>query len=493
MSDLPGTLYTKQKSNPTCGCPLRLPKLQSHNIMRHYLPLLAAFAVLPGLANAEPGPITGELEIAFGWSKDANGDKVNLKGRKIQYRAWPVSAKNLTPVKASANWFGNLLKSSEKRQPKFNPPAPLNGPDSNNYVYFADAGAGYGYIESNPSSLDDVVLTSGAIGKPWTQFRFGFNYVPTTFSQFVMRWRIWQNNVDNPAPQNDFSGEIADFGVIWNQSVPSGAHIFEINVIAAAISTTDTSLYIAHQYRNRSNNPLGEDGEGSFKTGEVDALFNAAAPPSVGFSEDQFWYDFDPVPDGIYENTEIDIFEGARADLLGGIQVSQSGTVQEITALNAFMGNGRFVSGNLLSILNAGDNNLFRMNEAYNVARDTSVGEVIVDFFNPVTNVNGIRIAGTGGTTINNTIRRIHLYNFNTNTWVLLNQIQVPTLGLFQFNETYGGPVSQIPNFIGTVNHPILGPIPAIRARVGWQNTTFNNDRSWQMQLDLLECFVTTP
>ncbi|ARU41149.1 hypothetical protein CCB80_08365 [Armatimonadetes bacterium Uphvl-Ar1] len=491
MSDLPGTLYTIQKSNPTCGCPLRPPNLQSNNIMRHYLPLLAAFAVLPGLANAEPGPISGEMTIAYGWSKDANGNKVDLKGRKVKYRGWPVQASPIVPTKASFNWLGRMLKKSSREKPSFSPPQSVQ--ESNNYVYFADAGAGWGYVEGNPSSLDDVVMTSAGIGKPWTQLRFGFNYVPTSFERWLFRIRVWGTNQDNPAPQNDFVSEYADFGLYWTASVPSGQHIFEIDITAAAVATTDTSLYIAYQARTPAASPILEDGEGAFKFGEVDFLFNAAAPPSIGSSEDQFWYDWDPVPDGRYENTEIDVFEGSRADHVGGIQVSATGAVQELTSISAVMGNGRFVSGNLLSILNGGDSNLFRMNEAYNVARDTSVGEVIVDFFNPVSNINSIRINGIGGTTINSTIRRIHLFNFATNTWVLMNQANTPTPGLLSFSESYGGPASSIPNFIGTVNNPLFGPVPAIRARVGWQNTTFNNDRSWQMQLDLLECFVTTP
>lgn len=459
--------------------------------MRKQLTLLAALMLLPGFASAASEPFSGEINLEFGFVKNSKGEKVSVKGKTLRFTAVPIFARQMQPQRASVNWFGHLMneKSSESRAKNFGSPSATGAKSSNTVVYQANAGAGYGYIENNPSSLDDVVMIGSAAGKPWDTISFGVNYIPQSTPTLV-RWRCYETNTDNPAPQTDFAGEFADFGGFISLPSTGGQFLLEVDISTAGVSTNDTTIYVAQQFRFPSTNPLGEDGEGAFKLGEVDTVFNAAAPPTVGSSLDQFWFDFDPVPDGAYENTEIDVFEGSLANHLLTIKVNDSGVTQKLTALNAQMGIGRFVSGNFISVLNGGDNNLFRLNQAYNVSRSSPVGEVIVDFLNPFTNISAISFRGIAGATIADVIQGIDIYDFVNNRWVQVYQDNLGPLGLKPFTQAYGGTVDRS-NFTGPIDFGIFGTQPGIRAKVRWRNTTFNVSRSWQMQLDLIECNVT--
>lgn len=468
--------------------------------MRKLLPILAALLVLPGLAAAEPVPITGEVTVAFGWVKNADGTKTNLAGKKLPFKAYPISTKRLEAVRTA--------RKSAKRAPLFAPAklsdfirgnsakpgeAPIPMMDSaDTTVYEANAGTGYGYVENNPSSLDDINLISAAAGKPWSTMTFGMQYNLPTFSDFIIRWRCYETNIDNPPGQTDFSGEFADFGVRWNVSLGQGAHLVEINVAQAAVSTSDSSIFVAQQFR--APHPFGpggtEDGEGTFKYGEVETVFNAFAPPTIGTSLDQFWYDWDPFPDGNYENSEIDLFEGNVANHVLTIKVASSGTVNQISPVNARMSIGTNPVGTLASVV-SNDGTYFKVNADNSGARGFPVGGVEVDFWQlaPGT-VTGIRLSGVAGTTIASADQGIDLYDFTNNTWVQVN-VKTVGSGFNFFNEAYGGTVPYS-HFVGVTNHPFFGNIPTVRARVRFLNNVYDIPRSWEMRLDHLQCSVTT-
>ena len=464
--------------------------------MRKLLPILAALLALPGLAAAEPGPITGEVTVAFGWVKKADGTKVNIAGKKFPYRAYPISTRKLDPT------HPNVIKRQRSSQSRSSFKDFLEGnknvgfgayaPDSaDQIVYQADAGTGYGYVEDNPSSLDDINLTSAAAGKPWRTLAFGMQYHNSSFSPFIIRWRCYGTNTDNPPGQTDFADEFADFGVRWDVNLAAGGFFTEIDISQAAVSTSDSSIYIAQQFRDpHPTGPFGiEDGEGAFKLGQVDTIFNAFAPPTTGTSADQFWYDWDPAPDGLYENTEIDIFEGNVANHLLTLKVAASGSTSSLTPIDVRMGIGRNPSGNLQSIV-SNDGNTFNVNPSHTVSRNSPVGSIEADFWQLATGVNGIRISGKAGVNISGCNQSIDIYNFANNSWVHLNTASIPN-GFNTFNEAYGGTIP-IGNFIGSVNHPFFGNVNVIRARVRFINTTDLVPRNWEMKLDQLQCTVTT-
>lgn len=464
--------------------------------MRKFLPLLAALLVLPGLASAQPDTIKGEIKLEFGWVKRADGTKVSLKGMKLPFTARRIQKSILKLPRNQTVAVTNQFKPIPTPIQLINEALSTSGGGKESAdltIYSADAGIGYSTFPGVPSSLDDVNIISAGLGRPWTTLTFGFHYSSATFSKFLVRWRMYETNIENPAGQNDFSGEFADFGGYINGPHAEGDWLAEVGIAQAAVSTTDSSIFVAQQFRvpHVVGFPPAEDGEGEFD-GAVDSIYNNAAEPSIGSSLNQFWYDWDPVPDGLYENTEIDVFESGFANHLFVIKVASTGSVSNLTAIDARKGIGRTVSGNLISVLTAGDNNEFKINPSYDVNRTAPVGTIEVDFLQSLPQITGIRIAGTAGVTITGCDQWVDLYNFANNTWVqMASKPGIPN-GNNSFNESYGGTVP-IANFVGTVNHPFFGPIPAIRARVRFKNTTFEVPRNWQMKLDHMSCTVTTP
>lgn len=449
--------------------------------MRKLFPLLALVCLAPGLANASPEPIAaGFLEVAHGWVKHPDGSLVSIKGMKLPFKAWPITAKTLKPNKANLSPNGALAfyldNPSPSRTLRGAPKSSGGGPEADQVIYQADAGAGYGVVPDNPSSLDDITI-SGGLNKPWQSLKFGFSTSLGPNPRFLIRWRIWQTNIDNPAPQNDFTGEIADFGVVWNVPIPADQVIVEIGIAQAAVSTNDSTLFIAQQFRQYSNPPTQQqrDGEGNFMLGTVDTVFNGGAPPTTGSSDGtQFWYDWDPFPDGNYENSEIDTFEGAEANHVLGITVAGSGNVVNFNSFAVRAVVGQSPQGNFLSTWQPNDNNRFTVQTVFENSRSVPFGLIEMDVPNASGNVTGIRVAGTLYSTLAGHTAFVEMKNATNNTWVTLST--KPTNdGDTVFSESYGGtiPLSNFVNNDGTITF-----------RVRWQITGAPLGRNWRMGVD---------
>jgi len=448
--------------------------------MRKLFPLLALVCLVPGLANASPEPVaSGYLEVAHGWVKRPDGSLVSIKGMMLPFKAWPISAKTLKPTKFNLNPISALAYYLENPVPSKNlrikPRSSGGGPEADQVIYQADAGAGYGVAPDNPSSLDDITL-SGGLNKPWQSLKFGFSTSLGNNPRFLIRWRIWQSNLDNPAPQNDFTGEIADFGVIWNVAIPGNQVVVEIGIAQASVSTSDSTLFIAQQFREVSNppTPLQLQGEGDFMLGSVDTVFNGGAPPTVGSSDGtQFWYDWDPFPDGNYENSEIDTFEGAEANHVLGITVAGSGSVITFPMSTITPTIGLNPQGNVISTFQAFDNNEFKVEPNHTGARLDPIASIELSGFAAFGTVTGIRVSGVTTTTLGGLQRKVEMKNATNNTWVTLSD-QVVGVGSSSFSESYGGtvPISQ---FLSGGNATF---------RIRWYTTSPNIPRAWTMGID---------
>lgn len=466
--------------------------------MRKFLPLLAALLALPGLASATPGEIRGELE-AFGWVKRSDGTKFYVDGMKFPFVAIPVKTRKLSSQTFNPFAQGEAVMQQLRgpfgtvgRNSGTNSGGKSGGPETLQTVYMAKFGSGYGIIEGNPSSLDDVTMSSAGLGKVWQNLTFGFQYNNPSFTDFICRWRCYGSNTENPPPQNDFTDEFADFGVRWNVSVAAGsAYIVTIDVHQAVAISNDTTMFIAEQYREPHivGFPPHEDGEGDFKTGDVDVVFNAGGEPTVGSSDNTFYYDWDPL-DGNYENTEIEQVDTGKSDLCLGIEINTSGVLNDLTALNLTKEFGRSPTGNLLSILNANDNNVYSILADYTGGRTSPTGSIIVDFLQPFPTYNGIRAIGRVGTDVLGVDFGIDLWDFVNNKWVPLANGTLPQ-GYLSFSEGYGGTIPMT-NFTGMVNFPIFGPNPGIRARVRFKNTINTLPRNWYMYTDQIKISVLT-
>lgn len=448
--------------------------------MRKLSFLFALGLLATGLACATPTVIKGSVTVSHGWVKRPDGTKVNIAGM-----TFPVTATRISATEISARPKPNAARTlppSIKRlltKPAGRFGGAVLGPEADVQVYDSNFST-YGFVEANPSSLDDVVISPTGVNKPWSQLWFGFNYGFSSFSNFLMRWRIWDSNADNPAGQNDFNNEIADFGVIWNIPLPAGAWYVGVGVSQAQVVAPDTTVYIAQQFRTPQPN-----GEGAFVYG-IDTIFNFTTnPPAIGSSLDQFWYDWDPTADGKYENTEIDIIEGGtRADHAFDIYVNSSALVDTVNAGSVAPEMSSFTAGDHNSLFFVADGDELKMKPAWSGAREDPIASFIATSSNsPTATPTSLKVDGMFSSQEDNISMKLELFHYGTNQWVnvgtwILGPTPTPV------TATYGGLLS--------LNGFLPSTTPRrFKARVSYKNLHPSVPRTWDMNCDQLKWTIT--
>lgn len=407
---------------------------------RFLLSLLALMAFFT-CALATPDVTTGEVTVAHGWVRQPDGTRRDISGMKLPFTAYKIQVKDFTQSFASrlnpVAQFENLIRGRQGGSGGVNVWNPTPVADST--VYDSNAGV-YGMIESNPSSLDDLELTGGAVGKPWSQLGFAFDDARQAFAPFIMRWRVWLNNVDHPAPANDFDNEIADFGVIWTNNTIGSSSYVVIDVSQAGIVAPQSSIFMAEQFRE-----LQLNGEGDFLP-DVSVVFTGTnSPPLVGSSLDQFWYDWDPL-DGNYENTEIDHFDGSYADIVYTIKVSSTGTSTTLLPNSMNVVKGTYLYGTYDSLQYTADGDLVKTRPV--VSRTTITPTTILDIEAncPTASPLSISYQGLAYTSFAPVDMQVELWDFVNNNWVLVDDKTVGTTPT-QIGATYGGAIP-LSNFV---------------------------------------------
>ena len=447
---------------------------------RIFLPLILGLA-LSAVAPASPNVVDGEVTVSHGFVTRPDGTKVDITGMTFPVHAVRINAKNLSQASAGGE-LGNGRRSDSDSFMDVVRRGQRDGrgwqiePVVDTAVYDSNFGS-YGYIEGNPSSLDDLVLSPTAVNKPWTTLSFGIQYGFSSFSNFLIRWRIWDTAVDKPAGMNDFSNEIADFGVIWNQSLGQGSWYVTINIQQAAVVCPDTTVYFAQQFRTTQPN-----GEGPFIDG-IDAIFNASPnPPAIGSSEDQFWFDSDPL-DGIYENSEIDIFEGSRADLALDIAVNSSAIVNTLLPSNAVVTTGTLVQGNANSLWFEADDDFMSALAFWGGARTSPVVVYEIEANSPTATPLSIRYDALVWANIPDVQVTIELYNYLLSSWVQVDQRTVGQTPV-AIGAPYGGafPLSWF----------VSSSTPRkVKARVSYKNLSSGVPRTVEMKIDKFVWTIT--
>ncbi|MCU0316108.1 MAG: hypothetical protein MUC92_05905 [Fimbriimonadaceae bacterium] len=441
---------------------------------------LATVALFAGFASAqapsldplsEPFKPDGFVTMAFGKVRQADGTLRDITGMKVPYRVTPIAARNLSrkndifPRPGDMNQLDLLFKSLSRGSR-----GGSRGPE-NVSLYSADSGL-YGYIEENPSSLDDVTLPSSSVNKAWSTLTFGIADDRPSFSNFLIRWRVWSQQVTTPAPGNSFSGLVGDFGVIWNQTLTQGTPVkVEININAAAMVAPTTNLFMATQFRDPSN----LQGNGAFVPG-VNVVFSTGTPPTVGSSQDQFWYDWDPL-DGNYNENEIDIFEGALANILYVIKGATNSFVTNSKPTSFSQTFGQTTEGNLISSHFENDADVIQARPLFNGARNDPLIAWDFEAFAPSNGtIIGLRVTSDTFASTGPFTQRIFLWNYLLSSWIQVNESVVSGTTPVSIDVAYGG-LLPLSNF--------LNPSRQVRARVGiFRQTGVSYPRSWTASLD---------
>lgn len=427
---------------------------------------------------AERGAPDGYLTMPFARVRDTNGTLRVMANLQVPYWIEPVRAVNMAPARRSGNFFSRVAPGSKGQRAGRGEDREgfRRTPESNLTVYRADAGEPYGYVEDNPSSLDDLVISSSGVNRAWTELTFGFNYAASPFTNFLVRWRCYSNRQSATAPANSFSSEFADFGVIWSQAVTPGTYKVTISVVAAAVVAPSTNVYMATQFRDPSN----LQGNGAF-IGYADVMFNPNGVPAVGSSEDQFWYDWDP-RNGAYNDNEIDVFEGQRADHLTEIKVNSTAQVNTLTPQSLITPFGTQIGGDIFSLAFSDDNDIVEGNPGFNGSRDDPVLAYQAEFTSPVAAITGLRVVAVSTADVGPIRRRVDLWNWLAQTWINLSTDDITTPNEWTTtNEAYAGllPLSTF-----------LNPNRRIRVRVSYFDNTYTLPRGWVGKLDQLNVVI---
>ncbi len=296
--------------------------------VRNWLLGAVAFALaVPAVSQVDE--FNGVMTITHGYYTDPSGRRVSLVGKKVPYRGERI-ALGTNPARNSG----------------------YQGLDFS--AYSNDHGMG-SYIVSgiaNPSALDDVLMSAGA-GAIWQELTMGLNANINNPNQvFLIRWIGYRNFTPGlGAGVSAFSNAVMDFGgamTLAGQQVP-GTFKLTFNISGYNISSPANQLYFAQQFRvwdgtGNPNTPFRVDFDNVFSLGF----------PSVGQSQETFY--FDGEPDGIYDETEIDVWPpGSEANLLLMILANQSGTVETRLPGSFTYEAGSAVSGGLTDLWDSDD------------------------------------------------------------------------------------------------------------------------------------------
>lgn len=405
--------------------------------MSRFLLVLGSLLAVMSSSLAAPDKSTPKVAIlkgAFGYVTDSDGVRQSVKGLEFPF----------TIEKVDSAKVGRIKLGSKKPISQRTKGLSLIDPVSKSFlfasnlaglatmlpvaffdatVYMADANTIYGiFEEDNPSALDDLQMVGGS-GTPWKHLTFGFNLtsVPT---KFLVRWRCYANKITGGGSANSaFSQEFADFGVyIPSTQIPGGlpgTYKLTINVQASAAISPSDSIWVASQFREPRANPLFEDGEGPFDT-RVANVFNNAAPPSVGSSENSFYYDWDPL-DGIYTETEVEQVSEGQSNLLFGIVTGGTLDIRSPSSVTVPQGQLLTAPGDSIDLVIDSDNSYLRAVPVYNVARGMSPLQIVVQ--GTAANIAATSLtfkaevaASTGGGS-----QVISLYNYNTSAWEIVD------------------------------------------------------------------------
>jgi len=374
-------------------------------VSRFGLSLALSLLLLPlGLAQkfggGGGGGASGVLYLSFGKVRQWDGTYKNIAGMPIRFTVEPIQ-------------LGN----------KGIKPSPFEGPALTT-VFRNDNGAGsYFYTGDEfpmPSALDDVVMNASGSGQPWKHLTVGYHMAER--GTVLLRWICFDTFVAGRGPGvSAFDGVIADFGgllTITQALFPQipGTYKITFDVAAAGVAIPDGEFFFATQMRY-PDPPLYR-GEGPFNSNFWPVFSGGGV--AIGTSDDLFYYDYDPVPNGIYDETELDYFGGPPNHANFLLQIDVSGTAQDVYPSFVQVTNGTYLSGTFLDLWYSEDfwysAQIDPQSEAANPI------EILVETQAPTNIITSLNFTIEAHTSDSGFEQLVYLFNFTTNQWRLILQ-----------------------------------------------------------------------
>lgn len=426
--------------------------------MKKLLGLMGALIACSGSLAVAQQAMSGYLRVAYGHVRQADGTMKNIAGTWVPYTAVPIETHVITPL------------GLRKPPSKLARPQPMQRPQPRTItnVYLADSGSNYGVIGDgfgglgvNPDTLDDMLMLSTGVNKPWKNITFGFQ--PEDNHPFLMRWIVYETFTPNGGPDS-FShvpSASSDFGVVWPGSAAGTSYKVTIDISAAGAYCDQSQIYLAEEFRDTSdlvtgNGPLDPT---------VHTVFNAGGPVSIGSSNNGFWWDWNPM-DGVFvDPDEFDVFDtndppASYGNLLFGISVDTSGVTNNIQPFPVNLDIGNLVSGNFTDVWQI-DQSYYVTSQAFNVSRSSPTIQIEMDGQAASTSAISYHFSLTAAGNQSGNLVKVYFFNYSTSAWDLRSTFTLTNVDTtYDVNATttptnYISSTKQMKTRIALFNNPI--------------------------------------
>ena len=369
----------------------------------------------------------GKVEIAYFKVRGDNGQMISLPTNGI-----------VLPVKMERI-------SASPRQPQqhdYKPPLEEFFPTAT-LVYQNDKGNGtYFYDPFGPSACDDITILPSGNNQNWYDLtvavhtyngnptrkvllrQLGYNtYVAGRGAgvsaldglQFDVGWAFVAGQFP-PDPDPDGPGSSS-----WKFTLPI---VNYWGILGSNVPKAPNGLiYFCQQWRE-----YNLTGTGAFITGDFSPVFCGGGNPTIGSSADNYINDWDPAPDGIYDENENDYFGGSpnEANFLTTINTQNAG-VQEVVrpgTMQILLGaNGGGNIGSLYFV----DANYLRINRALVPNLVVPSISVQLDGFVSTSNLTSLSLDVASSFTNGSFHQLLDAYNFSTASYVRVDERAMTT------------------------------------------------------------------
>ncbi|MBS1721711.1 MAG: hypothetical protein JSS66_01760 [Armatimonadetes bacterium] len=357
-------------------------------------------------------------------------------------------------------------------------------------VYENHRGTNNFYDPGGPSALDDITILPSGNGQWWSDLTLGVATSIGNPSVKIMNRQLgWTTfTAGRGAGVSAFSNLVFDVGWVfqpgqfpvgnWEYTIPISQYWSQIPPSNMPRVPQDL-IYFAQEWR-----AYNIFGEGAFLTNQFSPIFSGGGPPTVGSSEDVYWNDWDPQPDGIFDETEQDYFGGSptEANFLMVLNTQQSGVQETVRPTSVTLFRGVANGGNVGS-LHFVDQNYFKAKKGVTLNQSEAPIQMICEGFASTGNLTAMvadvmsKVNTTGLTQI------IEMYNFVSNQWVLVDQRAATTT---DSRLTVGAP-GNAAQYVDTANGNI------VRMKISYKVTGPTTQTNWNCSVDLQNWITTHP
>lgn len=339
------------------------------------------------------------------------------------------------------------------------------------------------------SALDDWTTLPSGNGKWWYDITLAVHASQGNTVRIMNRQKGWTRYIaGRGAGVSAFDDLVFDVGWVfqpgqfpagdWQYTIPIHQYWSILNLQNNVPRVPNGLIYFAQQWRAYSTN-----GEGAFLDGQYSVVFSGDGDPQTGSSGDQFWYDYDPAPNGIYDETEADWFGGPpnQANFMARVTVQDTG-VQEILKPTSYIWRRGFHAGGNVGSLHNVDGNYLRANRGVTPLPNDPPLQLEVEGFASTQNLTSISIDLVSSANTAGLQQKVYFRNFTTNTWVIGDTRNVSTSDQRIVVAAPGNPSDYVQSGGNTV-----------RALVTFGSTGPIAQPNWQGSFDLLNWITTKP